>query len=134
MTQRQISALIAAGVVACSTVLCWPGDYDAASALYRAIIINIANVFISEIPKFKDGKNTILNVIKSCLIVLGFVLLGIGLIRIQSSNKITAVEYIYFFASISVCLVSILNFIECMIFKEPTIPVVSNHDPSNDNT
>ena len=82
MTNKQIAALISTGVIIFTTVLCWPGDYTTISSFYRAVVINIASVFISEIPKFKQSlDNPKLNIAKIILTLAGFAVLAIGIMN-----------------------------------------------------
>ena len=57
-------ALVGTGVIAFSTVLCWPNSFDVKSAFYKAIFINISNMLITEIPKFKSATSGFFKKIK----------------------------------------------------------------------
>lgn len=130
MTNKQIAALISTGVIIFTTVLCWPGDYTTISSFYRAVVINIASVFISEIPKFKQSlDNPKLNIAKIILTLAGFAVLAIGIMntsRPYDANNLpqefTIWEWIYFWVSFAVCGVAILNFIEVLHDKSDVPP------------
>lgn len=130
MTNKQIAALISTGVIIFTTVLCWPGDYTTISSFYRAVVINIASVFISEIPKFKQSlANPKLNVAKIILTLAGFAVLAIGIMntsRPYDANNLpqefTIWEWIYFWISFAVCGIAILNFIEVLHDKSDVPP------------
>ena len=130
MTNKQIAALISTGVIIFTTVLCWPGDYTTISSFYRAVVINIASVFISEIPKFKQSlDNPKLNIAKIILTLAGFAVLAIGIMntsRPYDANNLpqefTIGEWIYFLVSFAVCGIAILNFIEVLHDKSDVPP------------
>lgn len=130
MTNKQIAALISTGVIIFTTVLCWPGDYTTISSFYRAVVINIASVFISEIPKFKQSlDNPKLNIAKIILTLAGFAVLAIGIMntsRPYDANNLpqefTIWEWIYFWVSFAVCGIAILNFIEVLHDKSDVPP------------
>lgn len=130
MTNKQIAALISTGVIIFTTVLCWPGDYTTISSFYRAVVINIASVFISEIPKFKQSlDNPKLNIAKIILTLAGFAVLAIGIMntsRPYDANNLpqefSIWEWIYFWVSFAVCGVAILNFIEVLHDKSDVPP------------
>lgn len=130
MTNKQIAALISTGVIIFTTVLCWPGDYTTISSFYRAVVINIASVFISEIPKFKQSlDNPKLNIAKIILTLAGFAVLAIGIMntsRPYDANNLpqefTIWEWIYFLVSFAVCGIAILNFIEVLHDKSDVPP------------
>ncbi|MBQ3542007.1 MAG: hypothetical protein IJA45_02655 [Oscillospiraceae bacterium] len=130
MTNKQIAALISTGVIIFTTVLCWPGDYTTISSFYRAVVINIASVFISEIPKFKQSLDNLkLNIAKIILTLAGFAVLAIGIMntsRPYDANNLpqefTIWEWIYFLVSFAVCGIAILNFIEVLHDKSDVPP------------
>lgn len=130
MTNKQIAALISTGVIIFTTVLCWPGDYTTISSFYRAVVINIASVFISEIPKFKQSlDNPKLNIAKIILTLAGFAVLAVGIMntsRPYDANNLpqefTNWEWTYFWVSFAVCGIAILNFIEVLCDKSDVPP------------
>ena len=130
MSNKQIAALISTGVIIFTTVLCWPGDYTTISSFYRAVVINIASVFISEIPKFKQSLDNLkLNIAKIILTLAGFAVLAIGIMntsRPYDANNLpqefTIWEWIYFLVSFAVCGIAILNFIEVLHDKSDVPP------------
>lgn len=130
MTNKQITALIGTGVIMFSTVLCWPGSFDVSSAFYRAIFINISNMLISEIPKFKKSSNKILNIFKIVLTILGFILAAVGIMNTSNNNALEVGEWLYFWLSAFVCLISIINFIEIMKNSTPKVPKAADYDPA----
>lgn len=130
VTSKQITALIGTGVIAFSTVLCWPGSFDVSSAFYRAIFINISNMLIAEIPKFKKSSSEALNKIKIFLTILGFILSAVGIMNTSSEEALALGEWIYFWLSAFVCLISIINFIEIMKSSKPKVLQASDYDPS----
>lgn len=139
MTNKQIAALVSTGVIIFTTVLCWPGDYTTISSFYRAVVINIASVFISEIPKFKQSlDNPKLNIAKIVLTLTGFVVLAIGIMNTSrpydSQNlpqTFTNWEWIYFWVSFAVCGVAILNFIDVLCDKSDVPPKAVDCAPSD---
>ena len=138
MTNKQIAALVSTGVIIFTTVLCWPGDYTTISSFYRAVVINIASVFISEIPKFRQSlDNPKLNIAKIVLTLTGFVVLAIGIMNTSrpydSKNlpqEFTGWEWFYFWVSFAVCGVAILNFIEVLCDKSDVPPKAVDCAPS----
>lgn len=131
MTNKQITALIGTGVIAFSTVLCWPSSYDVSSAFYRAIFINISNMLISEVPKFQKSSCAFLKISKCILTVLGFILLAIGIMNTSSTEQLTIGEWVYFWTSVGVCIISIINFVDIMIPKKPGTPKATDFEPSS---
>lgn len=139
MTNKQIAALVSTGVIIFTTVLCWPGDYTTISSFYRAVVINIASVFISEIPKFRQSlDNPKLNIAKIVLTLAGFVVLAIGIMNTSrpydSKNlpqEFTGWEWFYFLVSFAVCGIAILNFIEVLRDKSDVPPKAVDCAPSS---
>ena len=130
MTNKQITALIGIGLVAFSTVLCWPGSFNVSSAFYRAIFINISNLLISELPKFKKDSCQNLKNIKAALTIFGFILLAVGIMNISSDDSLSVWEWVYFWLSVLVCIISIINFVEIMKQKKDQKPKAIEYDPS----
>ena len=130
MTNKQITALIGIGLVAFSTVLCWPGSFNVSSAFYRAIFINISNLLISELPKFKKDSCQNLKNIKAALTIFGFILLAVGIMNISSDDSLSVWEWVYFWLSVLVCVISIINFVEIMKQKKDQKPKAIEYDPS----
>ncbi len=65
-----------------------------------------------------------MNVIKSILVVFGAVMVGIGFLHISNEDTISCGEYVYFFLSLFVCVLSVLRFGECMLKKEQRTPAI----------
>lgn len=119
MTDKQIAALVSTGAIIFTTVLCWPGDYDSVALFYRAVVINIASVFIGEIPKFKRyTEHKVLKILKIILTLVGFAVIAVGIMNFSKQPSTTAqlgkAEWIYFGISTVVCCVSLANFIEVL--------------------
>lgn len=140
MTEKQISVLLGLGVNIITTVLCVPHDFLVVSAFYRAVVINIANIFIVEFPKFKNrssSKQT--QKVQIAFAVVGFVLIGIGLLNLshpyvleELPQAISIWEWLYFIFSLSAVFMSMVNF--CEVFNEGkfTKPRVADFDPGGD--
>ena len=129
MTNKQIMALVGAGVIAFSTVLCWPNSFDVKSAFYKAIFINISNMLISEIPKFKKTSGGFFKCLKILLTILGFVLMAIGIMNVSSTDALSDGDKVYFWMSALVCVISVINFIESMRPKESKKPKAKEYEP-----
>lgn len=130
VTNKQISALVETGVIAFSTVLCWPGDFSVASAFYRAVLINVACILITEIPKFDYNSNKVLKYCKLFLALVGFILAGIALLNIRNNADIRPFEMCFFWASVVVCIVSVINLYDIMKLDSQVPPTAVDYDPS----
>ena len=140
MTEKQISALFGLGVNIITTILCVPKDFLMVSTFYRSVVINIANIFIVEFPKFKNGCGSRLTrKVQIGFVIVGFVLIGIGLLNLSHPYSVTELpqamsiwEWLYFYFSLTAVFLSAVNCFETFNEGKFSKPRVADYNPRGD--
>lgn len=144
MLKRDGASLVALGANMITAFLCVPTEYPNRSGFYRAVILFIINIFVTEIPKWQNNKkeNGVLIKLQSFLFILGLVLISVGFLNMGRPYTIdelpqppTIGTWIYFGFAMVMLFISIIGNLEAYDTKEEPkkqTPTVSDLDPSKD--
>lgn len=121
MLKRNPVALVTIGINIVSAALCVPTQFPIISTFYRAIILYVINIFVTEIPKWGLNRNnkTFVGTLQDCLFLLGFVLIAIGAVNLTKPyspdslpQEISIGIWVYFCLSLLMLLLSIISSLE----------------------
>ena len=118
-----------------TTVLCWPTEFATAPPFYRAMFINIVSILFAEVPKInisQERKGG--HIIQIGLTVFGVVLMGAAWNSMngEADVGIAVGEWVYFWASTSMLIISLINFISDFgQIDDRIVKSVTALDPTN---
>lgn len=121
MLKRNPAALVTIGINIVSAALCVPTQFPIISTFYRATMLYVINIFVTEIPKWGSKRNskTFIDALQDVLFLLGFVLIAIGAVNLTKPyssdslpQEISIWIWIYFGLSLLMLLLSIISSLE----------------------
>ena len=134
-------ALVSIGINIISAALCVPTQFPIRATFYRAVILYVVNIFITEIPKWgkSSRRKPLLDKLQVVLFLLGFVLIAIGFVNIATPysldslpQEITLWIWCYFGLSLLMLFISIISNLDVAKTNQATgsTPPVSSLDPT----
>jgi uncharacterized membrane protein len=142
MLKKDPAALVTIGINIISAALCVPTQFPITATFYRAVILYVINIFVTEIPKWGkiSHRKKYVEYIQIILFFLGFILIAIGVVNVATPystenlpQQVTNWNWCYFVFSLLMLFLSIISNLEgANIDSSGTnTPPVLSVDPSS---